>query len=74
MAKTVKTVTSLSSIVQNLPDLRRIKDGLIQGFEEALKIRLISSQLTPFEWEMVQNLARNKYGMDVWNLHRHQAS
>ncbi len=72
LAKTAKTVTSLSSILQDQPDIHHIKEGLIQGFEEALKIRLMPSQLTPFEWDMVQSLARKKYGTDAWNLHRHQ--
>jgi lipoate-protein ligase A len=71
-AKAAKTVTSLSSILQDQPDMRRIKEALIRGFEEALKVRLMPSQLTPPEWDMVRNLARGKYGTDAWNLHRRQ--
>jgi len=71
--KTAQAVTSLSSILKNQPDINYIKEGLIQGFEEALKIRLMPSQLTPFEWSLAKNLTRKKYGTDDWNLHRHQA-
>jgi lipoate-protein ligase A len=73
LAKTAQAVTCLSRVLQDRLDIHRIKEGLIQGFENTLNIRLIPSELTPFEWSMTQNLARKKYGTDAWNLHRHQA-
>jgi lipoate-protein ligase A len=72
IAITAKTVTSLSSILQDHPDIHQIKKGLIQGFENALKIRLMPSELTPYERDLAQTLAREKYGTDDWNLYRHQ--
>jgi len=72
LAHTTQAVTSLSSILPDQPDIHHIKEGLIQGFEEALKIRLTPSQLSPFEQNLVQTLAHKKYGTDAWNLQRHQ--
>ena len=72
LAKTARVVTSLSSILQGQLDIHRIKEGLIRGFENALNIRVMPSQLTPFELKVAKNLAVKKYGTDAWNLQRHQ--
>ena len=70
--KAVQVVTSLSSILQKRLDPNRLKEGLIKGFEETLKIQVAPSPLAPFELELAQTLIQKKYGTDAWNLHRHQ--
>ena len=72
LARMASAVTSLSSILQQEMDLQPIKEGLIKGFEETLKIRLTRSDLTPFELDLAQRLAYRKYGTDAWNLQRRQ--
>ena len=67
-----RTVTSLSSIHRQEIDLKPVKEGLIKGFEETLTISLTRSELTPFELDLAQQLAHQKYRTDVWNLQHRQ--
>jgi len=72
LSRTAMAVTSLASILQRQLDFSCIKEGLIKGFEETLKIRLVRSELTPFELDLAQQLVYKKYGTDAWNLQRRQ--
>jgi lipoate-protein ligase A len=70
MEKTSRAVTSLCSLLQRNPDPVHLKEMIIKGFEETLKIRLVPSQLTSSEKEAAQILIQRKYGNDDWNLQR----
>lgn len=69
-----RAVTSLSSILQKPVAIHLLKEGLIKGFEEVLKIPLSPCGLNPFELDLAQTLVSKKYGADAWNLHRRQHS
>jgi len=42
--------------------------ALIEGFQKALNIQLANSELTPYEHELAEELYREKYTSDEWNL------
>ena len=41
-----------------------------QGFATALNLELVTDSLTEEEWELAQQLAREKYGCDEWNFRK----
>lgn len=45
-----------------------INSALIEGFQKALKIELVESELIPRERELAERLCREKYATEDWNL------
>lgn len=65
-----RNVTSLSDLLGCPPDFPSLRQAFISGIQEALRVQLLPSTLTPWELELARRLAREKYGSERWNLVR----
>jgi len=71
MIKSVEErVTSINNVLERNVSFRELKDALIEGFEEAFKIDLVSGNITDFEENMAQRLKAKKYASREWNFRR----
>lgn len=50
--------------------LTEVEEAFLAGIEEGLGIRLVPSELTAYEQELVERLRVEKYGNSEWNLRR----
>jgi lipoate-protein ligase A len=55
---------------KQIPSIDEIKNDLIVYFEELFKTEITKNKLTPIEKEMINNLLKEKYNMQNWNLKR----
>lgn len=63
-------VTCLTEILGSNIDWQRLKEALFKGFQQALSIKLHEDVLTPWEIDLSQKLAREKYNTFTWNYCR----
>jgi len=71
MIKSVEErVTSINNVLGRNVSFRELKDALIEGFEEAFKIDLVTGNTTDFEENMAQKLKTEKYASREWNFRR----
>lgn len=61
-------ITSLKKELGRDVSVREAYQALIEGFQKALNIRLVSGELTPYEHELAEKLYIEKYTTDEWNL------
>jgi len=60
--------TSLKKELGKDVSIREAYQALIEGFQKALNIQLVNSELTPYEHELAEKLYKEKYTTDEWNL------
>jgi lipoate-protein ligase A len=58
----------LKQILSPLPSLKKLKDSICSGFEEAFSIRFQQEDLLPHEKDLVPKLIQERYGNNEWNL------
>ncbi|MFQ5543978.1 MAG: biotin/lipoate A/B protein ligase family protein [Nitrospiria bacterium] len=61
---------SLSLLLENIPPIKILEQGIKSGFEEALTIRFVQGKLTQGESDLTERLIREKHGNDQWTLYR----
>ena len=71
MIRTVKErVTSIRDALGRDVSFKELKEAIIKGFEESLKIKLIRGDITEFEEELAQRLKDEVYSRKEWNFKR----
>jgi len=60
-------VTSIYSELQHNVDFEEVRDALVEGFEKAFDIKLVSEKLTPEEIKLAKKLKETKYSKKEWN-------
>ena len=60
----------LNNLLHPIPDFYTIAGKMAEGLEQALRISLNPSGLTPFEKEHAEYLREKKYSQDSWTLFR----
>ncbi|MEM2319581.1 MAG: biotin/lipoate A/B protein ligase family protein [Candidatus Bathyarchaeia archaeon] len=63
-------VTSINRYLKRDVSFEELKEALIRGFKEALRIELEPGETTGFEEEMADKLKREKYSTREWNFKR----
>ncbi len=63
-------VTSIRDVLGEMVGMTELRDAIVAGFSEALKVELVPGALSRTEWEMANTLAREKYSSDEWNFKR----
>ena len=63
-------VTSLKHELGKKISIVKVKEALINGFEEVLNIKLNSSQLTTDEISLAKRLLDEKYSTNDWHFQR----
>ena len=61
-------ITSIKEETENEVSVETVAQALKQGFEKALKVELVNSDLTPFERELADELCKLKYSTQDWNF------
>lgn len=61
-------ITSLRNELGKNVSAEEMNQALIEGFQKALGIKLVSGELTSHERELAEALCRQKYVTDDWNL------
>ena len=62
-------ITSIKRELGKNVSVREVHQALIEGFQKALNIQLVDSELTPCERELVEKLCKEKYADDDWNFY-----
>jgi lipoate-protein ligase A len=63
-----KRITSLCTELGRHVAVTEANDAMVKGFEKALKTKLAPSKLSAVELQLSENLHRQKYVTDGWNL------
>jgi len=64
-------ITSIETEAGRNVSIAEVTDALVKGFERALEIKLENGRLTSGEFELAENLCREKYATDSWNFSGH---
>lgn len=71
MIKSVEErVTSINRFLKREVSFEELKEALIKGFKESLRIELVPGETIDFEEEMAAKLKREKYSTREWNFKR----
>jgi lipoate-protein ligase A len=62
-------ITSMKNELGRKVTIQEVHEALVGGFSSALHIRLVNSELTPYELALAQKLCKEKYSTNEWNLH-----
>jgi lipoate-protein ligase A len=62
-------ITSIGAQKENEVSFETITQVLKQGFEKALKVEFVDSDLKPFEKDLASELCKLKYSTQHWNLY-----
>lgn len=62
-------ITSLYDELGKNVSTAEMNHALIEGFQQALRIQLVDSELTPHERELAERLRSQKYATTDWNLY-----
>jgi lipoate-protein ligase A len=62
-------ITSIRQETHRSITATEAEQALIKGFQKALDIRLIPSELTAYEHELAEKLCKEKYSTHEWNFH-----
>jgi lipoate-protein ligase A len=60
--------TSIKNETQKNTTIDEAEKALTEGFQKALNIKLISSELTAYERELAERLCKEKYSTNEWNF------
>lgn len=63
-------VTSINRVLKRQVDFKELKTALTKGFEEALRISLVPSEISEFEKKLTSRLEREKYRTKEWLFKR----
>lgn len=61
---------AINQLANRRIDVETCTKAFHKGFEDALKIELVSYELTQEQQEFVENLAKTKYATDEWNFRK----
>jgi lipoate-protein ligase A len=61
-------ITTLSSLLGEVPDMEIVKGALVSAFEETFDARFTLSSLTDFEASLVKKLVHERYSRKEWNF------
>jgi len=64
----VRPITTLSDQIGRAVSIAEVKIALKKGFEEAFSIMLTDRELSPEEWSVTNEVYREKYSTQEWNL------
>ncbi|CAG7651038.1 biotin/lipoate A/B protein ligase family protein [Paenibacillus allorhizosphaerae] len=70
LKKAVAINDVLRSLKQPEVGLVEVEKAFREGIADGLHVELVSGRLTDYEEELAQQLAREKYGSEEWNLRR----
>jgi len=62
-------ITSVKKELGKSVSVTDVRQALTEGFQKALNIGFVDSELTPYERELMRKLYKEKYATDAWNLH-----
>lgn len=65
-----KRVGTLTWLLARSIQLEEVTTAFYNGFKEGLSIHLEESTLTPYEWQLAENLVAEKYSKVEWNIKR----
>ncbi|MBA3045401.1 MAG: lipoate--protein ligase family protein [Candidatus Thermoplasmatota archaeon] len=63
-------VTSLEEVLGKEPDVQKVKDALVRGFESVFDIRFNKDAFSESENRDIQNLIETRYGLENWTMRR----
>ncbi len=63
-----KRLTSVQRELKSSVSTEDAYQALVRGFEKALKIQLAKGELTSYEQALAENLRREKFATEDWNL------
>jgi lipoate-protein ligase A len=63
-------VTSINRFLRREVSFEELKDALIYGFQDALKIKLVPGDLLTYEEQLTARLETEKYTTREWNFKR----
>lgn len=66
----VHKAVAINQLLDKPVTVEEISPIFKQGFATALNLELVTDSLTEEEWELAQQLAREKYGCDEWNFRK----
>jgi lipoyltransferase/lipoate-protein ligase len=61
-------ITSVSDELGKDVSMEEVNEALVEGFQEALSVKLINGELATHELEVAEKLAYEKYATDDWNF------
>jgi len=70
IADVKERVTSIRDLLASDVSMDELRDALVAGFSEALKLELVPGNLTEEETALAASLVQEKYATDEWNLSR----
>lgn len=62
-------ITSTKEEMGKAVSAREVNEALIRGFKKALNISLSDGKLTPYEHRLAEQLVKEKYSTNNWNLY-----
>jgi len=63
-----RKITSIKDELGREVSIAEANQALVDGFQKALKIKLVDRELTPHEHELAEKLSKEKYAIDNWNF------
>lgn len=63
-----RKITSIREELGREVSIAKVNEALINGFQKALNIKLVDSELTTHEHELAEKLCKEKYATDDWNF------
>jgi lipoate-protein ligase A len=65
-----KRVGTLAGLQEKLITLEKVIQAFYIGFQDGLHINFIEEPLTSYEWQLAEQLVKEKYSRPEWNLKR----
>jgi lipoyltransferase/lipoate-protein ligase len=62
-------ITSIREEIGKKVSVGEVNQALVDGFQKALNIRLVSGELSPYEYKLAEGLSKEKYATNDWNSH-----
>ena len=64
-----RKITSVKKELGRNVSVEEVEEALVKGFQKALNIKLVEGKLTLYERELSEELCKEKYATEDWNLH-----
>lgn len=62
-------ITSVKKELGREVPIEQVNEALMEGFQKALNVKLVWSELTLYERKLAEELCKEKYATDDWNFH-----
>jgi len=62
-------ITSINAELGKEVSIEEVNEVLVEGFQKALDIKLVKSDLSAYEQELAERLCKEKYSTEGWNFH-----